>query len=76
MPVRTTVDIPDRIHDLLRLKAAESDTSIRSLIVSALEQAYVEPRRAKQVKGPLVVGKGKLGPLFPKDENPHDLVFS
>jgi hypothetical protein len=28
------------------------------------------------VTGPLVTGPGKLGPAFPEDENPHDLVFS
>jgi hypothetical protein len=27
------------------------------------------------VTGPLVTGSGKLGPDFPDDENPHDLVF-
>jgi hypothetical protein len=26
------------------------------------------------VTGPLIRTKGKLGPRFPVDENPHDLV--
>ena len=76
MPVRTTVDIPEPLHQLLRDRAEESGASIRSLIVRALEQTYAERRKGAVVTGPLVKGKGKLGPAFPNDENPHDLVFS
>lgn len=76
MPVRTTVDIPEPLHELLRHKAHQSGASIRSLIIRALEQTYKEPRKAGQVMGPLIKGRGKLGPKFPKDENPHDFVFS
>jgi hypothetical protein len=75
MPVRTTVDIPGPLHDVLRQRAERSGTSIRSLIVHALEQTYVKPRRGKYVNGPLVKGSGKLGPAFPTDENPYDLMF-
>jgi hypothetical protein len=76
MAVRTTIDIPEPLHDQLRKRAEQSGTSIRALVVRAIEQAYVQPKRGRYVTGPLVVGKGRLGPLFPKDENPHDLVFS
>ncbi len=76
MAVRTTVDIPDPLHDRLRQKAAQTGTSIRALIVRAIEQAYTETRKGSHVKGPLVAGPGRLGPDFPVDENPHDLVFS
>ena len=76
MAVRTTVDIPEPLHDRLRQRAARSGASIRALIVRALEQAYSEPKRGDYVTGPLVTAKGKLGPRFPEDENPHDLVFS
>jgi hypothetical protein len=76
MAVRTTVDIPEPLHDLLRLRAERSGASIRSLIVRAIEQAYSEPKKGEYVTGPLVTGSGKLGPTFPEDENPHDLVFS
>lgn len=74
MAVRTTVDIPDTLHDSLRHKAHESGTSIRALIVSALEQVYSE-RKGRTVTGPLVKGPAKPGPRFPKDENPHDLIL-
>ncbi|HSB17742.1 MAG TPA: hypothetical protein VLE22_25060 [Bryobacteraceae bacterium] len=40
------------------------------------EQAYSEDGKGSQVTGPLVTGPGKLGPRFPTDENPHDLVWS
>jgi len=76
MAVRTTVDIPEPLHDRLRLRAERSGASIRSLIVRAIQQAYSEPKKGDYVTGPLVTGPGKLGPAFPEDENPHDLVFS
>jgi hypothetical protein len=76
MAVRTTVDIPEPLHDELRHRAERSGTSIRALIVRALEQTYSETKKGARVTGPLITGAGKLGPKFPKDENPHDLVFS
>ena len=76
MAVRTTVDIPEPLHDRLRHRAERSGASIRSLIVRAIEKAYGEPGRGAYVTGPLVTGPGKLGPAFPEDENPHALVFS
>jgi hypothetical protein len=62
--------------NLLGERAQESGTSMRALIVRAIEQTYSEPRKGRYVTGPLVKGKGKRGPRFPTDENPHDLVFS
>jgi hypothetical protein len=76
MTVRTTVDIPEPLHDELRHRAERSGTSIRSLIVRAIEQVYGDSRKAKYVTGPLISGSGKLGPAFPENENPHDIVFS
>lgn len=76
MAVRTTVDIPEPLHDTLRHRAEHSGTSIRSLIVRAIEQAYSESGSKGRITGPLVRGSGKLGPQFPQDENPHDLIFS
>ena len=75
MPVRTTVDIPQPLHDRLRRRAQASGTSIRSLIVTALEQTYAPPKKGAYVTGPLIAGKGKRGPRYPVDENPHDLVI-
>ncbi len=76
MPVRTTVDIPEPLHDRLRQRAESSGASIRSLIVRAIEETYAEPKKGKRVTGPMITGKGKRGPLYPVDENPHDLIFS
>jgi hypothetical protein len=76
MAIRTTVDIPEHLHQSLRERAERSGTSIRALIVSAIEQTYAPARKGKYVTGPMVKGRGKLGPRFPVDENPHDLVFS
>ena len=76
MVVRTTVDIPQPLHDRLRHRAEQSGTSIRRLIIDAIEQTYTERKKGARVTGPLIKGRGKLGPKFPKDENPHDLIFS
>jgi hypothetical protein len=76
MAVRTTVDFPEPLHDRLRQRAEQSGASIRSLIVRAVEQVYLEPKKGQYVTAPPVAGKGKLGRAFPEDENPHDLVFS
>jgi hypothetical protein len=80
MPVRTTVEIPEPLHDILRRQAERSGASIRSLIVRAIEQTYQQPhqrpKKGKRVTGPMIKRRGKLGPAYPADENPHDLVFS
>jgi metal-responsive CopG/Arc/MetJ family transcriptional regulator len=75
MAVRTTVDIPEPLHQRLRQRAESSGTSIRSLIVQAIEETYTESSKGKRVTGPLIRTKGKLGPRFPVDENPYDLIF-
>jgi hypothetical protein len=75
MAVRTTIDIPEPLHDQLRQRAESSGTSIRSLIVRAIEQTYAGPKKGERVTGPLIRTKGKLGPRFPVDENPYDLIF-
>jgi hypothetical protein len=60
----------------LRRRAESSGASIRSLIVYAIEQTYPGPKKGRPVTGPLIHGNGKLGPRFPADENPHDLILS
>lgn len=75
MSVRTTIDLPEPLHDRLRHCAERLGTSIRSLIVRAIEQAYPESQKACSVTGPLIRSSGKRGPKYPADENPHDLVF-
>jgi len=75
MAVRTTVDIPEPLHDRLRGRARHSGISISSLIVGALEEACATPKRGKKVTGALISGTGKRGSLYAADENPHDLVI-
>jgi hypothetical protein len=74
--VRTTVDLPGDLHEKLRRRAEQTGASIRSLVIGAIEQVYSDPKEGAYLTGPLVGGQGKLGPAFPVDENPHDLVFS
>jgi hypothetical protein len=50
---------------------------MRSLIVRAIEQTYPDTNKSgDRLTRPLIQGSGKLGPAFPEDENPHDVVFS
>jgi hypothetical protein len=76
MAVRTTVDIPEHLHDTLSERAKALGTSIRALIIRAIEDAYRPPRTGKMVTGPFIKGPSNPGPEFPTDENPHDLAFS
>ena len=76
MAVRTTIDIPEPLHDRLRHRAEQSGASVRSLIVRAIEQTYPGTDKGRPVTGPLIRSSGKRGPRYPTDENPHDLVFS
>lgn len=75
--IRTTVDIPEPLHAVLRHKAAQSHTSMRALIVQAIEDKYSPTRKGAYVTEPPIKRKpgSKLGPLFPTDENPHDLIL-
>ena len=76
MPIRMTVDIPKPLHDELRRRAQKAGTSIRALIIRAIEDSYGDRKEGEFVTGSMVQGSGKLGPAFPTDENPHDLVSS
>lgn len=75
MAVRTTVDIPDDLHESLKERSRRTNSSIRSLIVRALEDAYRPKKKGRYVTGPLIKGTGKVGPLMPTDENPYDLIL-
>ncbi len=74
MAIRTTVDIPDPLHQILSEKAKTLGTSIRALIIRAIEDAYLPPRK-DAVKLPLIARR-QLGPNFPTDETPHDLILT
>jgi hypothetical protein len=76
MPARTTIELPELLHERLKARSRSTGVSIRSLILRAVEETYAEPKKGRPVTGPLITGTGKLGPLFPVDENPHDLILS
>lgn len=71
-----TVPIPEPLYDRIRQRAERSGISIGSLIIRAVEEIYGEQKGGRFVRGPMVAGLGKLGPAFPHDENPHDVIFS
>jgi len=77
MAIRATIELPEALHAALRHKAAQSATSVRRLILEAIEEKYEHKREGAYVTEPPIKRKpgGKLGPLFPKDENPHDLIL-
>ena len=72
MAIRTTIDIPEDLYEPLRRRAASEKTSIRSLVIGAIEGKFSGGRR----RSPPVPGKSKPGPLCPDRENPYDLLFS
>jgi hypothetical protein len=76
MPVRTTVDVPEPVYDVLRSRAEQTGVSMRSLIVRALELTYVPEKGGARLTGPPVKGKGKLGPLGEDDVSVNDFLFS
>jgi hypothetical protein len=81
MPATTTIELPESLHQRLKQRSEESGMPIGSLIVRAVEEAYAEPvtalpKTGRRVTLPLIPATGTRGPLYPVDENPHDLVFS
>ncbi len=74
--IRTTIDIPEELYEPLRRRAASDKTSIRSLVIGAIEGKFSARQRRTPVLGPPVPGKSKPGPLCPDRENPYDLLFS
>jgi hypothetical protein len=76
MPAQTTIELPESLHERLRERSRSTGVSVDSLIVRAVEQTYSEPGEGIPFPGPMITGTGKRGPLYPVDENPHDLIFS
>jgi hypothetical protein len=76
MAIRTTIDLPETLHERLCQRAECSGASIRSLIVDAIEQTYPGATKGRRVTGPLIRAGGKRGPRYPTDENPHDLIYT
>jgi metal-responsive CopG/Arc/MetJ family transcriptional regulator len=75
--MKVTLEMPESLHARLRERAAREGVSMRSLVVEALERDYPqqESQKGRRVTGPMVRVKGKLGPRFPVDETPHDLIL-
>ncbi len=81
MSALTTIELPESLHERLKERAKTSGVPIDSLIVRAVEDAYADTEKTPSKTGrrvilPLIPAGGKRGPLYPVDENPHDLVFS
>jgi hypothetical protein len=76
MAVRTTVDVPETVYEALRSRAEQTGSSMRSLIIQAIELTYLPEKKGTVVKEPPVKGKGKLGPLGEGDANVNDFLFS
>jgi len=73
--VRTTIDLPDALFRRTKAKAALRGTSMKDLIVAALEKDLnsTPPQEAKRLTLPLIrMGKGKK--LNPKSVDFDDLL--
>jgi len=75
MAVRTTVDIPEDLHSVLKDRALRTGSSIRALVVDALEESYRPKKKGRLITGPFLKLKGKPGPLMALDRNPHELIL-
>jgi hypothetical protein len=73
--VRTTIDIPDNLYETLRRRAATEDTSIRALVIDAIDTKFRAKKRGVPLKGPPLRSSGKPGPLKPDRENLYDLIL-
>ena len=69
------MDIPEDLYEALRRHAAAQRTSIRSLVIGAIQGKYRMPRKRAVLTGPPLPGKGKPGPRCPDRENPYDILF-
>ena len=74
MALRITVELSDAVQADLIYRSKLTGVSVETVIAEAIER-YAKPLGGDYVTGPLVT-LGTPGPLFPVDENPHDLVFS
>lgn len=75
MTIRTTIDLPSALHERLRREAHESRTSMKRLIVAAVEDRCRTNKQRRILTGPLVTKPLKLGPRFPDKETPYDLLL-
>ena len=76
MSIRTTIDIPEDVYETLRRKAADEKTSIRALVLNAIEVKFKRTEPRIPMTGPPVPGRSERGPLCPDKENPYDLIFT
>jgi len=73
--MRTTIDIPDETYRLLKSKAASQGTSVKALVLGAVETVLTRdaPRPLPRLKLPIISG-GKPGSLRLDNEKIYDLI--
>ena len=74
--VRTSVDIPRKLHRMLREEAAKRGCSARQLILVAIEQSVAPPERRKgrlTLDRPLLAGSRKISAIT--NEEIYELGF-
>jgi hypothetical protein len=73
--MRTTVDIPDETYRALKSKAASQGTSVKSLVLPAIENALVSEQAAPlpRLELPLIHG-GEPGSLVLDNQRINELV--
>jgi len=76
MSVRTTIDLPEDLHNALRRRAAAERTSVRALVVGAITSQFGRGGPRRPVVAPPVPGTAKPGPKCPDRENPYDVLFA
>lgn len=74
--VRTTIEIPGDLYEALRHCAATEQTSIRSLVIDAIEAKFKRKEKRQPMLSPPVPATGKPGPLSPDTANPYGISFA
>lgn len=73
MPVTLTIkQVPDRVADKLRLRAAASHRSLQGELMAILEEAVLQgPQQARQPEPPPYVAKPSSKPASSKEVSAH-----
>jgi predicted transcriptional regulator len=62
--MRTTVDLPDQLHNQLRAIARDTGRTLSAVVVDAIQQGFAPPSPAKIVKGrsgfPALASNGRI----------------
>lgn len=75
MSLRIAVKLIEQLREMFPYRAGSFGIRISSLTLWQVEESYPKYAKRKTVTGPIIRGSGKLGERFPKELNPHEIIF-